>query len=545
MKIALAQLNYHIGNFNGNFSIMQEAVLNAKKAKADLICFSELATCGYPPRDFLEFRDFIRQSMQVVNQLCEMTDDIAIVVGAPTVNPELEGKDLYNSAFFLYGKKVQYIAKKALLPNYDIFDEYRYFEPNREFETLLFRGKRIAITICEDIWNLGNQNPMYTICPLDEMIHENPDLILNLSSSPFSYEHAGSRLDVIRANVLKYKIPMFYVNCFGAQTELIFDGGSAVLSPDGSCHDELPFFESCQRYYDLDTVIRGKQSNEQKKSEVELIYQALVLGIKDYFAKMGFQKAILGLSGGIDSALTCVLAVDALGKENVKALLMPSEFSSEGSITDAVSLSKKLGISYDIIPIKEIFNQYKSTLASYFNNLPENVTEENIQARIRGMLLMAFCNKFSYILLNTTNKSEMAVGYGTMYGDLCGGIAVLADVYKTQVYQMANYINRNNEIIPSNSIIKPPSAELRPGQKDTDTLPDYAILDKILYQYIECHQGPKEIIAMGYDEATVLNSLRMVNKAEFKRFQSPPVLRVSSKSFGLGRRMPIEGKYLS
>lgn len=545
MKIALAQLNYHIGNFDGNLSVMKDAVLKAKTEKADLICFSELATCGYPPRDFLEFKDFIRQSMQVVNQLCELSNDIAIVVGAPTANPEIEGKDLYNSAFFLFDKKVQFIAKKALLPNYDIFDEYRYFEPNRSFDTFTFKGKKIALTICEDIWNLGNQNPLYTICPLDEMIAQKPDFILNLSASPFSYEHADSRLDVIRANVLKYKIPMFYVNCYGAQTDILFDGGSAVLSPNGNCHDEMPFFESCLRYYNLDEVYQGKISKEQKKDTVELIYKALVLGIRDYFAKMGFTKAILGLSGGIDSALTCVLAVHALGKENVKVLLMPSEYSSNESVTDAEALAKNLDISYEIIPIKNVFNQYKSTLKEYFKDLPENVTEENLQARIRGMLLMAFSNKFSFILLNTTNKSEMAVGYGTLYGDLCGGLAVLADVYKTQVYQLSNYVNRNSEIIPKNSITKPPSAELRPGQKDSDSLPEYDVLDKILYQYIECHQGPKEIIAMGFDEVTVLRSLRMVNKAEFKRYQAAPVLRVSSKSFGLGRRMPIEGKYLN
>lgn len=545
MKIALAQLNYHIGNFEGNFTIMKDAVVQAKAGNADLICFSELSTCGYPPRDFLDFRDFIRQSMDVVNRLCELSDDIAIVIGAPTVNPEIEGKDLYNSAFFLFEKKVHYIAKKTLLPNYDIFDEYRYFEPNRSFETLTFKGKRIAITICEDIWNLGNQNPMYTICPLDEMMNQQPDFILNLSASPFSYEHADNRLDVIRANVMKYKIPMFYVNCYGAQTDILFDGGSAVVSPDGNCFDEMPFFESCLRFYNLDEVCEGKKSNQQKKNVTELIYKGLVLGIKDYFSKMGFSKAILGLSGGIDSALTCILAVHALGNENVKVLLMPSEYSSKGSVTDAEALANNLNISYEIIPIKDVFDQYKLTLSEYFKDHAEDVTEENLQARVRGMLLMAFSNKFSYILLNTTNKSEMAVGYGTLYGDLCGGLAVLADVYKTQVYQLAKYINRDEEIIPQSTIIKPPSAELRPGQKDTDSLPPYDILDKILYQYIECHQGPKEIIAMGFDEATVMRSLKLVNKSEFKRYQSPPVLRVSSKSFGLGRRMPIEGKYLN
>lgn len=545
MKIALAQLNYHIGNFDGNFAKMQDAVLKAKLEKADLICFSELASCGYPPRDFLEFRDFIRESMDLINKLCELSSGIAILVGAPTVNPEIEGKDLFNSAFFLYDKKVQSITHKALLPNYDIFDEYRYFEPNRKFEIQQFKGKKIAITICEDIWNLGNENPLYTICPLDEIMDQQPDFILNISASPFSYEHAQDRLHVIRANVLRYRIPIFYVNCVGAQTDIVFDGGSAVLSGDGLCFEELPFFVEDLRYYDLDAVIKGGLSREQDKNEIELIYKALVLGIQDYFSKMGFTKAILGLSGGIDSALTACLAVAALGKENVHVLLMPSQYSSEGSVKDAKDLAECLGIQYDIISIAGVFEEYKSTLVPYFKNLPENVTEENLQARIRGMLLMAFSNKFSSILLNTTNKSEMAVGYGTLYGDLCGGLAVLADVYKTQVYQLSSYVNREKTIIPVNSIQKPPSAELKPGQKDSDSLPDYNILDKILYQYIERHQGPKEIIRMGFDPELVLRTLRMVNKAEFKRYQSPPVIRVSSKSFGLGRRLPIEGKYLS
>lgn len=545
MKIALAQLNYHIGNFEGNFAKMQDAILKAKKNQADLICFSELASCGYPPRDFLEFRDFISQSMNLVNKLCELSHDIAIVVGAPSVNPNLEGKDLFNSAFFLYEGKVQSITHKALLPNYDIFDEYRYFEPNRKFEMVHFKSKKIAVTICEDIWNLGNENPMYTICPLDEVIDQKPDFILNLSASPFSYEHAKDRLNVLRANVLKYKIPIFYVNCIGAQTDILFDGGSAVLSGDGLCYEELPFFIEDLQYYDLDSVTAGGINREQEKNEIELIYKALVLGIRDYFNKMGFSKAILGLSGGIDSALTACLAVAALGKDQVRVFLMPSKYSSEGSVVDAIALADNLGIQYDTIPIGSVFNEYKSTLDPYFKNLPENVTEENIQARIRGMLLMAFSNKFSAILLNTTNKSEMAVGYGTLYGDLCGGLAVLADVYKTQVYQLANYINRQNEIIPENTIQKPPSAELKPDQKDSDSLPDYSILDKILYQYIEKSLGPKELIQMGFDPAIVMQTLKMVNRAEFKRYQSPPVIRVSSKSFGLGRRMPIEAKYLN
>ncbi|MBK9630321.1 MAG: NAD+ synthase [Saprospiraceae bacterium] len=543
MRITLAQLNFRIGDFDGNFSLMQNAIRKALEENADLICFSELATCGYPPRDFLEFKDFIKRSMDVVYKLCDLSEKIAIVVGAPTVNPVLEGKDLYNSAFLAEGK-IQHIAHKALLPNYDIFDEYRYFEPSTAFKLILFKDKKIALTICEDIWNLGNNNPMYKICPLDYVIDQKPDFILNLSASPFNFNQAEERLHVIKSNVLQYKIPMFYVNNFGAQTDVLFDGGSVVMDPNGVCFDEMPYFEACIRTYELDEVIKGGRSSEQAKVKVDLIYRALVMGIKEYFSKLGFSKAILGLSGGIDSALTAVLAADALGSENVMGLLMPSGFSSQGSVADAKELAINLGISYEIIPIESTFETYKNNLKPWFEGTKEDVTEENIQARIRGMILMAFSNKFKYILLNTTNKSEMAVGYGTLYGDLCGGLAVLADVYKTEVYQLAEYINRESERIPINSIQKPPSAELRPGQKDSDSLPDYAILDPILFHYIENKKGPDEIIEMGFEKAIVLKALKLVNQSEFKRFQAPPVLRVSSKAFGQGRRLPIEGKYL-
>jgi NAD+ synthase (glutamine-hydrolysing) len=544
MRITLAQLNYHIGHFESNLRQMKNTIAEAKAMGSDLVCFSELASCGYPPRDFLEFRDFIKRSMEVVNELCKLSSDIAVVVGAPSVNPEINGKDLYNSVFFLAEGKVRHIAHKALLPNYDIFDEYRYFEPAKEFSLVEYKGKKIALTICEDIWNLGNSNPMYTVCPLDELRSGNPDFILNLSASPFSYAHTSERLHTIRANVQQYGIPLFYVNCFGAQTDILFDGGSVVMSPDGHCYDEMPYFEPCIRTYDLQEVLRGGQSREQPKDKTDLIYRALVMGIRDYFSKLGFTKAILGLSGGIDSALTAVLAVDALGAENVMGLLMPSPHSSEGSVTDARDLAENLEMRYEIIPIEQGIQAYASMLEPWFQGLNHDVTEENIQARIRGMLLMAFSNKFKHILLNTTNKSEMAVGYGTLYGDLCGGLAVLADVYKTEVYELARWVNRNEIRIPLNSISKAPSAELRPGQKDSDSLPEYHLLDPILYQYIEQRKGPEEIISMGHDRSTVLRSLKMVNQAEFKRHQAAPVLRVSSKAFGQGRRMPIEGRYL-
>lgn len=545
MKIALAQINYHIGNFEGNLSKMLEAVETAKNKGADLICFGELAVCGYPPRDFLEFDDFIRQSYDSVKALRHASRGIGIIVGAPTRNPFLEGKDLYNSAYFLFEGQTIGVQHKTLLPTYDIFDEYRYFEPAGEFHTVEFKGKKIALSVCEDIWNVGNENPLYTICPLDEMMSENPDFIINISASPFDYAHAASRIHTVRANVERYKIPLFYVNHVGAQTDIIFDGGSIVMSPDGLVFDEMSYFEEGLEIYDLDEVMRGGRISEQPKDKIPLIHDALVLGIRDYFQKLNFKKAILGLSGGIDSAVTAVLAVRALGKENVRVLLMPSQFSSDHSVEDARQLAENLGIQYDIVAIKPMYEAFESALQPLFAGQPFNVTEENIQARVRGVLVMAMSNKFGNILLNTTNKSEMSVGYGTLYGDMCGGISVLGDVYKTEIYELVKHINKDGEVVPLNTIVKPPSAELRPGQKDTDSLPPYEVLDPLLYQYIECHQGPRELLEMGFDEALVKRVLRMVNMNEFKREQAAPVLRVSSKGFGMGRRMPIVGKYLS
>lgn len=545
MRIALAQLDYHIGNFEGNLAKMLAAVDSAKSQKADLICFGELAVCGYPPRDFLEFDDFIRQSQASVDALKAASHGIGIVVGAPTRNPVVAGKDLYNSAYFLSEGEVIGVQHKALLPTYDIFDEYRYFEPATEFKPVLFKAKKIALSICEDIWNVGNENPLYVISPLDEMMPEKPDFILNLSASPFDYAHAAIRIQIVRANVERYGIPMFYTNHTGAQTDIIFDGGSIVMSPDGKVFDEMPYFEESLKVYELDEVLRGGRISEQPKNKVELIHDALMVGIRDYFRKLGFQKAILGLSGGIDSAVTAVLAAKALGPENVRVLLMPSQFSSGHSVDDAQQLAEKLGLPYDIIAIRPMYEAFEAALKTQFEGQPFNVTEENIQARVRGTLLMAMSNKFGHILLNTTNKSEMSVGYGTLYGDMCGGISVLGDVYKTEVYELAHFLNKDGEVIPQNSIVKPPSAELRPGQKDSDSLPPYDLLDPLLYQYIECHQGPRELVAQGFDEALVRRVLRMVNINEFKREQAPPVLRVSSKGFGMGRRMPIVGKYLS
>ena len=545
MKIAIAQLNYLIGDFNGNVEKIIDFTNQAKSEGADIVCFGELATCGYPPRDFLEFKDFINRANSSIEKLKIASDGIAIVVGSPTVNPKVEGKDLFNSAFFIADGEVVHIQHKALLPTYDIFDEYRYFEPGSDFRLVEYKGYKIALTVCEDIWNIGNENPLYTICPLDHHIINKPDFIINISASPFSYSHAEERIEILEANVRKYNKPMFYSNNVGAQTEIIFDGGSIVMSPNGVIHREMPYFNECIEYFELDEVLKGERHDVQIKNDVMEIHDALICGIRDYFGKLGFTKAILGLSGGIDSAVTLVLAARALGKDNVRAILMPSQFSSNHSIDDARTLAVNLDSPYDIVPIEDIYDGFMKKLDPHFKNLPFSVAEENIQARVRGTLLMAFSNKFGNILLNTTNKSEMAVGYGTLYGDLAGGLSVLGDVYKTQVFQLAEYINKDKEVIPVNSITKPPSAELRPNQQDSDSLPDYDILDQILFQYIENRKGPKEIISMGFDEQLVKRILRLVNINEFKRYQTAPALRVSSKGFGMGRRMPIVGKYLS
>lgn len=547
MKICLAQLNYHVGNFSSNTQKIIAAIKTAEEQNADLVVFSELCISGYPARDFLEFDDFISQCNDALSEIAKHTSKVAVLVGCPRKNPSNEGKDLFNAAFFIHEGEVKSITDKTLLPTYDVFDEYRYFEPNKKFELIHFKGKKLAVTICEDIWNCDDENPQYPITPLDELAKQSPDVIINLSASPFSYIQHEERLKAILANITRYKIPMVYVNQVGAQTELIFDGGSMVVSEQGEVVEQLAFFEEEISFFISESRSPKSEVNSsigQQTSVIGLIHDALILGIRDYFSKLGFKKAILGLSGGIDSALVLYLATEALGKENVLSLLLPSGFSSEHSLADAKQLCKNLGTKYETIPIENNFQSFVETLEPHFKNLPFGLAEENLQARVRGVLLMAFSNKFGYILLNTTNKSEAAVGYGTLYGDMCGGLSVLGDVYKTQVYELANYINRNSEIIPHNIISKAPSAELRPNQKDSDSLPEYDVLDKILFQYIEKRQGPKELVAMGFEKSLVDRVLKMVNSSEWKRFQAPPILRVSPKAFGMGRRMNIEGKYL-
>ena len=601
MKIALAQQNYHIGNFEKNIGKIIDGINWAKKQDADLVVFSELCVCGYPPRDFLEFRDFVDKCYESINTIKKYADTIGVLIGSPARNPQTEGKDLFNAVFLLHEKQIKSEIHKTLLPNYDVFDEYRYFEPAYDWKVMEFKGKKLAVTICEDIWNMGD-NPLYRITPMEKLMPFHPDVMINLSASPYNYAQDIVRNSIVKAHVLKYKMPMVYCNTVGSQTEIVFDGGSLVYDINGCKVKEMKYFEEDYQVFELEELTqtvskkesftiaelsRNENVSVSKKASIgevseavaspvggdlegayyysafevgrdmdtiqylvgekniDEIYHAIILGISDYFGKMGFSNAILGASGGIDSAVTQVLAVEALGKENVRALLMPSQYSSSHSVEDAEALSKTLGNPYDIVPIKNIYESFLSDLKPIFKDEPFNVAEENIQSRTRGNLLMAVANKFGYILLNTSNKSELATGYGTLYGDMAGGLSVLGDVYKMQVYALARYINKDREIIPQNIIDKAPSAELRPNQKDIDSLPEYEKLDRILYQYIELRQGPGEIIDLGYEKELVDRILRLVNTNEYKRNQFCPIIRVSCKAFGVGRRVPIVAKYLS
>jgi NAD+ synthase (glutamine-hydrolysing) len=573
MKIALAQQNYHIGNFEENTRKIIEGINWAKQQGAELVVFSELCVCGYPPRDFLEFNDFINKCYNAIDVIKEHADTIGVLVGSPARNPGKEGKDLFNAVFLLYEKEIKSEIHKSLLPNYDVFDEYRYFEPAFEWQLMELKGKKLAVTICEDIWNMGD-NPLYRVTPMEKLITMNPDVMINLSASPYNYAQDIVRNSLVRAHTIKYKLPMLYCNTVGSQTEIVFDGGSLVYDNCGNKVKEMKYFEEDYALFTLDDLVKEPEFSKvpstggdlaeavyfsasdvgvgedtikylTNEKNIEEIYHALVLGIRDYFKKMGFTKAILGSSGGIDSAVTQALAVAALGKENVRAILMPSQYSTSHSVDDAELLSTNLDNPYNIVPIKNIYEAFLKELKPIFQDLPFSIAEENIQSRTRGNLLMAVANKFGYILLNTSNKSELATGYGTLYGDMAGGLGVLGDVYKMQVFALARFINKTGEIIPENIITKPPSAELRPGQKDSDSLPEYDTLDRVLYEYVELRNGPQEIIAKGYDPALVARVLKMVNTNEYKRNQFCPIIRVSYKAFGVGRRVPIVGKYLS
>jgi len=551
MKIALAQLNYHIGNFKENTTKIINQIEDAKKDGVDLVIFSELSVCGYPPQDLLEKKSFIEQCEVAVEEIKEICKDIAVIIGSPTLNYHQKGKQLYNSAIFIAEGAIQYIQNKTLLPTYDIFDEYRYFEPNDKFNVVEYKEKKIAITVCEDLWDFQPiestfaRNQLYRVTPMEKLMEHKPDFIVNIAASPFSYTKIWGRKNVFIRNAKQYKLPLFSVNQVGAQTELIFDGGSLVVNPDGTIADELKCFSEDYKIFELNEIKNCSKTHQinENPNVIAKMYDALVLGTRDYFRKMNFKTATLGLSGGIDSAVALVIAERALGAQNLRVLLLPSKYSSEHSITDAEKLARNLGIRYDTVNIQDVVGSFNKSLEPIFKDLPEDTTEENIQARARGTILMALSNKFGNILLNTSNKSEAAVGYGTLYGDMNGGLSVLGDVYKADVYKLARYINRKSEVIPENTIAKPPSAELKPDQKDSDSLPDYDILDKILFEYIELQKTLDEIIEEGYEQNLAEKIVKLVDSNEYKRYQAPPILRISSKAFGAGRRMPLVAKY--
>jgi NAD+ synthase (glutamine-hydrolysing) len=550
MKFTVAQLNYHIGNFAGNKDLICKAIHKAKSEGSDLIIFSELCIPGYPPLDLLDRLDFIEKCNQTVLEIAKECTGIAAIVGSPTLNKMPEGKKLFNSALLLSEGEIIFSVNKALLPTYDIFDEYRYFEPEKKFSVFRFKDLKLAITICEDLWdeqpfdNEFEKTRLYTVSPMEELISQNPDIIINIAASPFSYTKIEAKENIFISKAAKYKIPVISVNQTGANTELIFDGASILVNENGRIFNQLPFFEESVETYSFENIKSGSVFEKNISPDpISLIYKALVTGLKDYFAKSGLKTSIIGLSGGIDSALCLCLAVEALGNENVRALLMPSRYSSDHSVNDAIALADSLKVHYDIINIEKPFTAFETDLAVVFNGKQPDVTEENIQARVRAILLMAVSNKFGCIVLNTSNKSEAAVGYGTLYGDMAGGLSVIGDVYKTDVYRLAAFINRNKMIIPENIIKKLPSAELRPDQFDTDSLPDYDLLDSILYQYIELQKPASRIINEGADKDTVLRVIRMIDFNEYKRYQAPPVLRISSKAFGAGRRMPLVARY--
>jgi len=550
MKFTVAQLNYHIGNFPGNKESICNAIKKAKAVGSDLIIFSELCIPGYPPLDLLDRIDFIEKCNLTVMEIARECTGIAAIVGSPTINRKPEGKKLHNSALLLSEGKIIFSVNKALLPTYDIFDEYRYFEPEKEFSVFSFKGLRLAITICEDLWdeqpfdNEFEKTRLYTVSPMEELVKQKPDILINIAASPFSYSKIEAKENIFISKAIKYKIPVISVNQTGANTELIFDGSSIIINEKGKIYNQLPFFEEAVETYSFESIkselIGGKSI---KIDHIALIHKALITGLRDYFIKTGLKSSIIGLSGGIDSAICLCLAVEALGNENVRVLLMPSRYSSDHSMRDALTLARILNVQYDIVNIEKPFIAFEEDLEPVFRGMNTDVTEENIQARIRAILLMAVSNKFGCIVLNTSNKSEAAVGYGTLYGDMAGGLSVIGDVYKTDVYRLAEYINRERKIIPENIIRKLPSAELRPDQFDTDSLPDYKILDSILYQYIELQKPAGRIIKEGADSGTVLKVIRMIDFNEYKRYQAPPVLRISSKAFGVGRRMPLVARY--
>ena len=542
IKFCLAQLNFKIGDFEGNTAKIADTIFNAKQKGADLVIFSEMSVCGYMPDDLLDYPWFVEKCEQSLEAVAQSCQGIAAIVGGVMRNPN-KGRLLQNVVCFMQNGKIQHVTAKTLLPTYDVFNESRYFEPASNSDLINFKGIQIGIAICEDIWDIYNDFE-YQKSPGTILKDLGADIIINPSASPFHLGKQSLRNRVFSGQASRFDIPVLYANQVGIHTELLFDGSSRAINSNGEIALQLPEFQESISYIDFENnQFVSSKTLPVEPDEIETLHRALIFGIKDYFQKMGFKKAVLGSSGGIDSAVVQALLSEALGSENVLAILMPSQFSSDGSVNDAKALSVNLGNPFEIIPIKHIFDQYSDSLSSLFEGREFNVAEENLQARSRGVLLMAISNKFGNILINTSNKSEMSVGYSTLYGDMCGSLSVLGDVYKGQVYALARFINRNQVIIPQEIIDKAPSAELRPGQKDSDSLPEYGVLDEILRLYIEGRKSKDEITMEGYDSQTVEKIVNMVNANEYKRYQAPPIIRVSSKAFGKGRIMPLVAHY--
>ncbi len=544
MNIGIAQINSVIGDFPGNVKRILAAYRECLEAGADLVVTPELSLVGYPPRDLVFKSQFVPKCLQALDYLAGEIREVPLLVGyVDHHHPSRPGKPFRNAAAWLENGKIQHRIWKTLLPTYDVFDERRYFEPGEASEPILWNGRRIGVTICEDIWTEDYlQRPFYDRDPVDELSAKGIDLLLNLSASPFHLGKPLLRRAMIGGIARKAKVPVVYCNAVGANDQLVFDGHSLVTAANGGIATQLAgFAETCAVVNPFSAVASDAPPDSCDAQE---LYQALVLGVRDYVTKCGFSTVCLGLSGGIDSALTATIAADALGPENVRGLTMPSPYSSRGSVDDSFTLAQNLGIRCDEVPIKNAFEAVKATMQPVFEGKAEDVTEENIQARIRGLMLMALSNKENHLLLTTGNKSELAVGYCTIYGDMCGGLAVISDLPKCRVYEVSRWINREREIIPWNTIDKPPSAELRPDQKDQDTLPPYEILDAILALYVENQLSADEIISRGYEETTVRWVQRRVDLNEWKRHQAAPGLRVTSKAFGIGRRMPIVHRFV-
>jgi NAD+ synthase (glutamine-hydrolysing) len=543
VKIALGQINPTIGDFSGNSRKIIDFARRAHATGAQLVMFPELAVCGYPPRDLLEKPAFVARSQQVVKEIAEAVPEITVICGFVSPAAVETGKSVMNSAAVLRDGKMQFVQHKRLLPTYDVFDELRYFDPASSQKVLQLDGLQIALTICEDAWNDKHfwHRRLYSIDPVDDLLHAGSNLVLNISASPYHLGKRELRRKMLETIARDNKVPVVLVNQVGGNDSLVFDGSSMAFGPDGNIVAQAKSFEEDLVFFDSETL-KG-DVHPQTEEGMPTVYAALVLGTRDYVRKCGFSKVIIALSGGIDSALTAAIAVDALGKENVTGVAMPSQYSSEHSIADARELAANLAIRFEIVPISPIFDSYRKALSGVFSGLPDDVAEENIQSRIRGNIVMAMSNKFGHLVLTTGNKSEVAVGYCTLYGDMVGGLGVISDVPKTMVYQLSHYVNSRRRVIPQSTIEKPPSAELRPGQKDSDTLPPYEILDNILEDYVEDYHSAEQIAEQrSYDVKVVRDVIRMIERSEYKRQQAAPGLKITPKAFGLGRRFPIAQK---